>query len=139
VSEKLVAAWRARAAKEYPSDLRAAAPPVRYTLLATLCHVRETEIADSLLQDILSEEKRQTRLTDADRQALSPLFWTQVNPYGRFELDMASHLDITLPAVPCRARAPCRMPTPVTGSWHRTVRRYESPGQAQVPARPRER
>ncbi|MEU5136854.1 hypothetical protein [Streptomyces californicus] len=37
VSQKLVAAWRARASKEYPSDLRAAAGPVRYTLLAALC------------------------------------------------------------------------------------------------------
>lgn len=36
VSEKLVAAWRARASKEYPSDLRAAVPRVRYTLLAAL-------------------------------------------------------------------------------------------------------
>ncbi|MEU9212564.1 Tn3 family transposase [Streptomyces sp. NPDC048415] len=45
-----------------------------------------------LLQDILSEEKWQRRLTDADRRALSPLFWTHVNPYGRFELDMNSHL-----------------------------------------------
>jgi hypothetical protein len=49
VSEKLVAAWRARAAKEYPSDLRAAAGPVRYTL-STLRHVRETEITDSLVK-----------------------------------------------------------------------------------------
>jgi hypothetical protein len=38
VSEKWVSAWRARAAKEYPSDLIAAAGPVRCTLLATLCH-----------------------------------------------------------------------------------------------------
>ncbi|MFD8827280.1 DUF4158 domain-containing protein [Streptomyces sp. NPDC059605] len=37
VSEKLVAAWRARASKEYPSDLRAAAGLVRYTPLSTLC------------------------------------------------------------------------------------------------------
>ncbi|MET9506548.1 Tn3 family transposase [Streptomyces sp. NPDC006622] len=29
-----------------------------------------------LLQDILTEEKWQARLTDADRRALSPLFWT---------------------------------------------------------------
>ncbi|MFC9219753.1 Tn3 family transposase [Streptomyces hygroscopicus] len=49
VSEKLVSAWRARAAKEYPSDLLAASDPVRYTLLATLCHVRQTEITDSLV------------------------------------------------------------------------------------------
>src|SRR4051794_40647309 len=31
-----------------------------------------------------SEEKWQKRLTDADRRALPPLFWTHVNPYGRF-------------------------------------------------------
>ncbi|WP_326688616.1 MULTISPECIES: hypothetical protein [unclassified Streptomyces] len=35
-------------------------------------------------------------LTDADRRALSPLFWTHVNPYGRFELDMDSRLDLGL-------------------------------------------
>ncbi|MFB6605193.1 Tn3 family transposase [Streptomyces noursei] len=33
-----------------------------------------------LLQDILAEEKWQKRLTDADQRALSPLFWTHVNP-----------------------------------------------------------
>jgi hypothetical protein len=32
-------------------------------------------------------------LTEADRRALSPLFWTHVDPYGRFELDMNSRLD----------------------------------------------
>ncbi|MBB5776897.1 hypothetical protein HD596_003653 [Nonomuraea jabiensis] len=47
-----------------------------------------------LLQDILSEKKWQKRLTDADRRALSPLFWTHVNPNGRFELDMNSPLDL---------------------------------------------
>lgn len=55
VSEKLVAAWRARAAKEYPSDLRAAAGPVRYTLLSTPCQVRETEITDSLAEAAVAE------------------------------------------------------------------------------------
>ncbi|MFE0515632.1 hypothetical protein ACFW2E_38590, partial [Streptomyces sp. NPDC058964] len=29
-------------------------------------------------------------------RALSPLFWTHVNPYGRFELDMTSRLDLDL-------------------------------------------
>ncbi|MEU0595414.1 hypothetical protein [Streptomyces ardesiacus] len=41
-------------------------------------------------------------LTDADRRALSPLFWTHVNPYGRFELDMNSRLQLDLTA-PARA------------------------------------
>jgi hypothetical protein len=36
-------------------------------------------------------------MTDEDRRALSPLFWTHVNPYGRFVLDMDSRLDLTSP------------------------------------------
>ena len=52
-----------------------------------------------LLQDILNEEKWHSLLTDADWRALSPLFWTHVNPYGRFELDMNSHLALAAAAV----------------------------------------
>ena len=40
VSEKIVAGWRARAMKMYPSDFAGAPDPVRLTLLAALCHVR---------------------------------------------------------------------------------------------------
>lgn len=29
--------------------------------------------------------------------ALTPLFWTHVNRYGRFRLDMNSHLHLTVP------------------------------------------
>lgn len=36
-SEKLAEAWRARAARSYPSDLRVAPRPVRLSLLAALC------------------------------------------------------------------------------------------------------
>ncbi|MCK2145372.1 DUF4158 domain-containing protein (plasmid) [Streptomyces sp. WAC00276] len=50
VSEKLVDAWRARASKEYPANLERMKPPRRLTLLATLCHVRQTEITDSLVE-----------------------------------------------------------------------------------------
>ncbi|MFC9288896.1 DUF4158 domain-containing protein [Streptomyces sp. NPDC057052] len=49
VSEKLVDAWRARASKEYPAHLERMTPARRLTLLATLCHVRQTEITDSLV------------------------------------------------------------------------------------------
>ena len=49
VSDKLVAAWRARAARCYPSDLRAMSRPVRLTLLAALCWVRSAEITDALV------------------------------------------------------------------------------------------
>jgi TnpA family transposase len=48
-SEKLVDAWRARAARLYPSDLRASPGPVRLTLLAALCWARQTEIVDGLV------------------------------------------------------------------------------------------
>ncbi|MGI8810144.1 MAG: DUF4158 domain-containing protein, partial [Acidimicrobiales bacterium] len=48
-SEKLVDAWRARAARLYPSDLRASPAPVRLTLLAALCWARQTEIIDGLV------------------------------------------------------------------------------------------
>ncbi|MDT7800613.1 MAG: hypothetical protein QOI78_4046 [Actinomycetota bacterium] len=48
-SEKLVEAWRARAVRSYPSDLRTAPRPVRLTLLAALCWVRAAEITDALV------------------------------------------------------------------------------------------
>jgi TnpA family transposase len=50
VSEKVVAGWRARAMKMYPSDFAAAEPPVRLTLLASLCHARKTEMIDGLVE-----------------------------------------------------------------------------------------
>ncbi len=53
-SERQVTAWRARAAKLYPSDLRAAGEPVRLTLLAALCWSRTAEITDALV-DLLIE------------------------------------------------------------------------------------
>ncbi|MFE7558836.1 Tn3 family transposase [Kitasatospora sp. NPDC057500] len=68
------------------SSTRPSTPPTR-SASSALVHVNTL-----LLQDILSEEKWQKRLTDADRRALSPLFWTHVNPCGRFEPDMNSHL-----------------------------------------------
>ncbi|MCW2877281.1 MAG: transposase Tn3 family protein, partial [Sphaerisporangium sp.] len=50
VSEKLVAGWRARAMKMYPSDFTAAPQPIRITLLAALCHFRKTEMIDGLVE-----------------------------------------------------------------------------------------
>ncbi len=37
------------------------------------------------------------RLTEEDRRGLTPLFWTHVNPYGQFNLQMDRHLDLGLP------------------------------------------
>lgn len=47
--ERVVGAWRARAAACYPSDLLASPPAVRLTLLAALCWSRTGEITDALV------------------------------------------------------------------------------------------
>jgi hypothetical protein len=53
------------------------------------------------MQEVLADPKWADKLTDADRRALSPLFWTHVNPYGRFEVDMNRRLDlVAVSAVP---------------------------------------
>jgi len=49
-TDTLISAWRARAAQEYPSDLRARSPQLGLTLLATLCFSRSSEITDSLIE-----------------------------------------------------------------------------------------
>lgn len=53
-SEKLVAAWRARAARSWPSDLRDSPREVRLTLLAALCWMRQTEITDALVDLLIA-------------------------------------------------------------------------------------
>lgn len=53
ISEKVVGAWRARAARMYPSDFWDTPRPVRLTLLAELCHQRSAEITDSLVDLLL--------------------------------------------------------------------------------------
>jgi len=52
-SDRLVAAWRARAARMFPSDFRACAEPVRLTLLATLCWTRQSEITDQCVEILI--------------------------------------------------------------------------------------
>lgn len=47
-----------------------------------------------LLERVLDDPVWAGRLTGADRRGLTPLFWSNVNPYGRFTLDMDSHLDL---------------------------------------------
>lgn len=49
-TDTVISSWRARAAQEYPSDLRARPPQVRLTLLATLCFSRTSEITDTLVE-----------------------------------------------------------------------------------------
>jgi len=41
-----------------------------------------------MVQKVLARPAWQGRLSARDLHALTPLFWTHANPYGRFELDM---------------------------------------------------
>ncbi|MFI5690006.1 transposase [Streptomyces sp. NPDC051636] len=60
-----------------------------------------------LLQQVLAEPAWADRLTDEDRRALTALFWSNINPYGTFRLDMDKRLDLILfPGVPGPRRAP---------------------------------
>ncbi|MFG6201124.1 hypothetical protein [Nonomuraea sp. JJY05] len=50
ISDQIVAAWRDRAMRMYPSDFAACSAPVRYTLLAALCWTRQAELVDGLVE-----------------------------------------------------------------------------------------
>lgn len=51
-----------------------------------------------LVQSLLKDPAWADRLTDADRHALSPLFWSHANLYGTIQIDMDTHLDLGLAA-----------------------------------------
>jgi hypothetical protein len=52
-----------------------------------------------LSQAVLEQPAFHDSLDDTDRRAFSPLFWSHINPYGRFRLDMDRRLDLTAAAV----------------------------------------
>ncbi|MFC8957521.1 Tn3 family transposase [Streptomyces sp. NPDC057101] len=49
-----------------------------------------------LVQEVLVEPAWAEKLGDADRRRLTALFWSNVNPYGTFRLDMGKRLDLGL-------------------------------------------
>lgn len=51
-----------------------------------------------MIQIVLRDPAWRDRLTEADRRGLSALFWTHLNLYGRFELDMGNYLDLGIDA-----------------------------------------
>ena len=66
-----------------------------HLLQSALVHVNTL-----LVQTVLETPEFHDRMGEAERRGLSPLFWTHVNPYGRFRLDMNTRLDLT--AAPAR-------------------------------------
>ena len=47
-----------------------------------------------MLQQLLARPHWADRLTPRDQQAITPLIWDHVNPYGRYEIDMDSRIPI---------------------------------------------
>lgn len=47
-----------------------------------------------LLQRVLDDPTWATRLGPDDQRELTPLFWSNITPYGRFNLDMDTRLDL---------------------------------------------
>jgi hypothetical protein len=69
-----------------------------------------------LLQQVPAEPAWAKRLTDEDRRGLTALFWSNINPYGTFRLDMDKRLDlvpVTVPGPRRAADAPARSRVPV--------------------------
>lgn len=60
-----------------------------HLLQAALVHINTI-----LVQRVLQEPQWADRLADDDRRGLTPLFWSNINPYGTFRLDMNSRLDL---------------------------------------------
>ena len=58
-----------------------------HLLQAALVHINTL-----FLQRVLADPAWAGRLIDADLRALTPLFWSNVNPYGTFQLDMTRRL-----------------------------------------------
>ncbi|MBB3724569.1 Tn3 family transposase [Nonomuraea dietziae] len=53
-----------------------------------------TYLNTHLIQIVLRDPAWQKRLSPADRRGLTALFWSHLNLYGRFELDMSRHLEL---------------------------------------------
>ncbi|MEE1752928.1 DUF4158 domain-containing protein [Streptomyces sp. SP18CS02] len=64
-----------------------------HLLQSALVHVNTL-----LVQQILAEPAWASRLSDEDRRGPTALFWSNVNPYGTFRLDMDKRLDLGLSA-----------------------------------------
>ena len=49
-----------------------------------------------MLQQVLAQSHWKDKLSASDRNAMTPLIWDHVTPYGRFDLDMNTRLSLIL-------------------------------------------
>ncbi|MEK8168803.1 Tn3 family transposase [Streptomyces sp. M19] len=66
-----------------------------HLLKSSLVHINTL-----LLQRVLAEPVWAKKLSDEDRRGLTALFWSNINPYGTFRLEMDNRLDFALLTVP---------------------------------------
>ncbi|MFE0654612.1 Tn3 family transposase [Streptomyces sp. NPDC059534] len=66
-----------------------------HLLQSSLVHINTL-----LVRQVLAEPAWAKKLTDEDRRGLTALFWSNINPYGTFRLDMDKRLDLAPLAVP---------------------------------------
>ncbi|MFE5095340.1 hypothetical protein ACFRCI_34570 [Streptomyces sp. NPDC056638] len=59
-----------------------------------------------MLQQVLAEPAWAKKLSDEDRRGLTALFWSNINPYGTFQLDVDKRLDLGLSVSVPRSRSP---------------------------------
>ncbi|MFE9328501.1 Tn3 family transposase [Nocardia sp. NPDC052278] len=64
-----------------------------HLLQSSLVHVNTL-----LLQQVLEDPAFAELMGAHERRGLSALFWSNINPYGRFLLDMNRRLDLSRPA-----------------------------------------
>ena len=73
-------------------------PDREHTETSMLClHLLQSalvHINTLLLQAVLEVPEFHDSLGPNERRGLTPLFWTHINPYGRFQLDMTTRLDL---------------------------------------------
>ncbi|MFB8037851.1 Tn3 family transposase [Streptomyces sp. NPDC056004] len=88
-----------------------------HLLQSALVHVNTL-----LLQQVLAEPAWAKKLSDEDRRGLTALFWSNINPYGTFRLDMDRQLDLGSSATVPGPRRP-RAGTSTVVPSHSRVRR----------------
>ncbi|MDX6292413.1 MAG: hypothetical protein QOH50_1488 [Kribbellaceae bacterium] len=72
-----------------------------HLLQSSLVHINTL-----LLQQVLAEPEWAKKLSDEGWRGLTALFWSNINPYGTFRLDMDKRLELPIPAtVPGPRRA----------------------------------
>ena len=110
IAPKVLAAWRARAAAEAPSHLRAHLEEIRLTLLAALPHCREREITDTLVDLLIAMVRRIN--ARAEKRVVDEL----VSDLKRVSGKESILFGITVAAESAR----CSPATPAAPGWHTT-------------------